>query len=448
MPGTVYTVASGKGGVGKTTTSVNLAVALWREGNAVALVDADIGMANLAAVLDLEPEETLHDVLAGRASVGEAVVEAKDGDLLVLPGSRELESFADADPTRLRAVVDDLVDRADYVIIDTGAGLSYEDVLPLGMADGVVLVTTPDPAAFGDTTKTMEIADLLGAPIRGLVVTRAVKDTDAEAIAGEIGAELLGAIPEDPAVMASTVAGDPLESYAPDADAAAAYRDLASTILEGDEAWAAAHATAAADEGAGDDGVTMADVEEAAAAAVGSTAAGSDDADPDDSAGNSALGDSAAEADDPAEAPVATDDGVATDDEATQDAENGASTADDEAASDDDPEGDDANEPGDEEGGVAPDDGEADGAPDEAEPGDEAESADEAVEPVPTDGVDEAATDDGAGEDEGDADADAADVGDDEHGEAEGDASDDASERGSKEAKRGGVLGWFGRLFS
>ena len=241
MSGTVYTVASGKGGVGKTTTSVNLAVALWQEGNVVALVDADIGMANLAAVLDLSPEATLHDVLAGRASVDEALVEAQGGNLLVLPGDRALEGFANADPRELRAAVDELAERCDYVVVDTGAGLSYEDVLPLGMAHGVLLVTTPDPAAFGDTRKTMEIADLLGAPIRGLVVTRAVEDTNARAIADEIGAELLGTIPEDPAVMGSTVAGNPLESHAPDSAAAGAYRDLAARLLDGDEEWLEAH---------------------------------------------------------------------------------------------------------------------------------------------------------------------------------------------------------------
>ena len=265
MSGTVYTVASGKGGVGKTTTSVNLAVALWQEGNAVALVDADIGMPNLAAVLDITPEATLHDVLAGRASVDEALVEAQGGNLLVLPGDRSLESFANADPRQLRAAVDELAERCDYVIVDTGAGLSYEDVLPLGMAHGVLLVTTPDPAAFGDTQKTMEVADLLGAPIRGLVVTRAVADTDAAAIAGEIGAELLGTIPEDPAVMASTVAGNPLESHAPDSAAAGAYRDLVATLLSGDEEWLEAHPREPApapvgdtepepDDGGGDDG--------------------------------------------------------------------------------------------------------------------------------------------------------------------------------------------------
>jgi septum site-determining protein MinD len=232
MPGTVLTVASGKGGVGKTTTAVNLSIALWQEGNTVALVDADLEMANLAAVLSIEPGPTLHDVLAGEATAEEAVVEAKNGDLLVLPGTSDLAGFADADPGRLQLVVSDLADRCDYVIVDTGAGLSYEDVLPLGMADAVLLVTTPDPAAIGDTRKTLQLAGLVDAPVLGVVVTRALEATDAPSIARQLDTALLGRIPEDAAVTESAIRGDPLESHAPHAPATVAYRELAETIVD------------------------------------------------------------------------------------------------------------------------------------------------------------------------------------------------------------------------
>ena len=501
MPGTVYTVASGKGGVGKTTTSVNLAVALWRAGNAVALVDADIGMANLAAVLDLEPEATLHDVLAGRATVDEAVIEAKDGDLMVLPGSRSLDSFAEADPNALVAAVEELADRADYVIVDTGAGLSYEDVLPLGMADGVVLVTTPDPAAFGDTTKTMEVADLLGAPIRGLVVTRAVPDTNSEAIAAEIGAELLGTIPEDPAVMASTVAGDPLESHAPDSDAAAAYRELSETLLSGDEAWLEAHASArvgrqeSADSGdvstgdaaTGDDGSAAIDEEDAdpgernAADAESGPPIPEGDEDATDATEESneaavddaAVGEAASEEVDPegvADGEDSGTEGSAIEDDAAEPTP-GAEEADveDPEADVDESEGeavDESEEAGADDSAEAradestethddPDDSDDEEAPDlhPREPAD----IDEEPKTFPAGGVqregrttdeeDEAAAadDDAEGREAADGPEDADEV----EGEAvDGEEPADGDGGPAAEERRGGLFGWLGRLFS
>jgi len=233
MAGTVITVASGKGGVGKTTTAVNLAVALWTEDYTVALVDADLGMANLAAVLGLEPEVTLHDVLAGEADLWDAVIEANDGDLLVLPGERSLSGFAAAKPDALGDIVDELAEHCAYVVVDTGAGLSYEDLMPLGLADEVLLVTTPDPAAVGDTRKTLSLAEILGVPVRGVLVNKAAAGTDAEAVAAEVGADLVGTIPEDPAVTDSTRAGDPLASHAPESEAAAAYTSIATAIISG-----------------------------------------------------------------------------------------------------------------------------------------------------------------------------------------------------------------------
>jgi len=330
MPGTVLTVASGKGGVGKTTTAVNLAVALWTDGNAVAVVDADLGMANLSAVLGLEPAATLHDVLAGRADLDEALIEAKDGDLIVLPGERELSGFADADPGVLQAVLEELAGRCDYVVVDTGAGLSYEDVLPLGLADEVLLVTTPDPAAVGDTRKTLELSGLLDGPVRGVVVTRALEDTDAETVAAEIGVPLLGVIPEDPAVTRSTTRGDPLASHAPDAPATAAYGRLAAAI---------------AGRAAVDEPPTAADAEPAAPAAPDEAAESTADApgdEPDDPATAAAsedASDAGPETTDADDATPADEDEPAGTDEAAADEpddDDDAAGASEEAAGDSD----------------------------------------------------------------------------------------------------------------
>jgi len=232
MSGTVFVVTSGKGGVGKSTTALNLGVALGVDGHSVALVDADLGMANLGAMLGVESEPTLHDVLAGQAHIEDAVV-AEGETFGVLPGGRGLARYAEADPARLPDVLATLADRYEYVVVDAGAGLGYTDVVPIDAADEVILVTTPEDAAVGDTAKMAAFSERVNARVRGVVVTRAGEDVDPGAIVAEVGADLLAVIPEDPAVPTSTSAGVPLEQHAPDSPAAAAYRKLADAVSGG-----------------------------------------------------------------------------------------------------------------------------------------------------------------------------------------------------------------------
>jgi septum site-determining protein MinD len=243
--GTVLVVTSGKGGVGKSTTALNLSVALGIESHSVALVDADLEMANLGAMLGVESEPRLHDVLAGDADVESAVV--TEGEAFgIVPGGSDLAKYAEADPERLPEVLTTLAERYEYVVVDAGAGLGYADVVPIDAADEVILVTTPIDAAIGDTAKLAEFSGIVDARTRGVVVTRVSGDVDAEAIAAEIGVDLLGVVPEDPAVSESADASAPLEQYAPESPAAAAYRQLANVVVGSDGDSGAAEAAAGA----------------------------------------------------------------------------------------------------------------------------------------------------------------------------------------------------------
>lgn len=235
MTGRAYAVAGGKGGVGKTTTVVNLGVMLRVAGHRVAVVDADLGMANVATVLGIDHEPTLHDVLAGDSTVGEAVIEEPDG-FGVVPGSPSLDGFAAADPEGLEDVIDYLVTDYDFVLVDTGAGLSFESVLPVGMTDGVVLVTTLDQAAIEDTAKTAEIVELADGTVLGAVLTRVRDEVDIESVADELDTDILGVIPEDPAVQDSIDDQKPLITLDSDAPAATAYRELGTVLLDRSEA--------------------------------------------------------------------------------------------------------------------------------------------------------------------------------------------------------------------
>jgi len=144
--------------VGKTTTAVNVGAALQEKGHDVVVVDADLGMANLGAMLGIDHATSLHEILAGDAAVSEALTDAPGG-LTIIPGEQSLDAFADADPAKLRQVIKTLRNAYDVVMIDTGAGLSHEVAVPLGLADGIILVTTPDDVAVGDTVKTPWLAD-------------------------------------------------------------------------------------------------------------------------------------------------------------------------------------------------------------------------------------------------------------------------------------------------
>jgi septum site-determining protein MinD len=230
---TVYAIASGKGGVGKTTTTVNLGTALAGVGNRVVIVDVDLGMANLAGFVSLDTQGTsLHDVLGGSASVDQATYELANG-IWAIPSGVELEGYADVATEELASVVADLRGRFDYVLLDVGAGVSHETVLPLGIADSTLLVSTTEPAAVRDATKTADIVERAGGSVGGVVVTRTRSTepvTPAE-VAEQIESDLLVAVPEDPKVRESVHAGTPLVVHEPKSPAAQAYRYLAARLL-------------------------------------------------------------------------------------------------------------------------------------------------------------------------------------------------------------------------
>jgi septum site-determining protein MinD len=225
----VYAVASAKGGVGKTTTAANLAAALSAAGARVVAVDADLAMPNLAGALGADVHgATLHDVLAGRADVATATVRGVAG-VAVVPGDPDVDAYRESDPDGLGDVLAAL-SAYDYVLLDTGAGLSHDTLVPLTHADEVLLVSTPDRDALGDTGRTREVAERVGATVAGAALTRTREGTDVDAAATRLGVEVLGSVPESTAVAEGTEAGQPVVVRTPNGSGASAYRALAAAL--------------------------------------------------------------------------------------------------------------------------------------------------------------------------------------------------------------------------
>jgi flagellar biosynthesis protein FlhG len=148
----VLAVTSGKGGVGKTNVSVNLAIAIAELRKKVVLVDLDLGLANADILLDLTCRYNLSQVLVGRKTIDEITLPAMGG-IRVVPGASGVERLAnlsDVERDTLLASFESLHRDADFIIFDTGAGISKNTTAFLAAADDVLVVTMPEPTAVVD----------------------------------------------------------------------------------------------------------------------------------------------------------------------------------------------------------------------------------------------------------------------------------------------------------
>jgi flagellar biosynthesis protein FlhG len=155
----ILAITSGKGGVGKTFVAANLAAALSKRGKKVLVLDADLGLANLDIMLKLYPKTTLHDVLTGTSTIEETVLKAPGG-FSVLPAASGLVEYSRL--TRdvqgeLQKIIETLRGQYDYLLLDTGAGISDIVLYTASLASEVLVVATPDPTALADAYATIKV---------------------------------------------------------------------------------------------------------------------------------------------------------------------------------------------------------------------------------------------------------------------------------------------------
>lgn len=244
-PMKVIAVASGKGGVGKSSTTANLAVALAKRSYRVGLIDCDFGLSNLHVMLGAKPKFTLSDVLAGRIDMVSAF-ELTQGGVYLLAGPTGASEFANLNYASLQAAgagFSSVNQAFDYLFLDAAAGI-HEGVMSLLMAaDETVLVTTPDPAAVLDAYVTARtLLDRRPSARIRVLVNQAPNESEAKMIFAKFmtflglnsggRAEFLGKIAADKAAGEAVRARQPVVIGSPRSQAAQDLEAMACKVAE------------------------------------------------------------------------------------------------------------------------------------------------------------------------------------------------------------------------
>lgn len=217
--GKVITITSGKGGVGKTTVTSNLATALAMLGNKVVAIDADIGLRNLDVVLGLENRIVydLVDVVEGRCRLNQAMIKDKRIDGLSLIPAAQTRDKMSVSPSDMVLLCDQLRQEVDYVIIDSPAGIERGYKNAVAPADEVLIVTNPEISAVRDADRIIGMVEAEEKGPARLIVNR-IKPSMVEKgdmlsiddILEILAIEIIGIVPEDETVLVSTNRGTPL----------------------------------------------------------------------------------------------------------------------------------------------------------------------------------------------------------------------------------------------
>ena len=228
-------IASSKGGVGKTTTAINLGTAITSFGRDVIVLDANLSTPNVSLYLGAPNVPiTLHDVLYRNKNISEAVYMHSHG-LKIIPAS---QSFKDTtkktDYDKLNKVIKSLSGTADYVIIDSSAGLSDEAINSIKLGDEILVISTPDLASVSDALRTIKKAKEHNKVVSGIILTRVYEDElelskeDVEAL---LETPVIGIIPEDDTIRESVKMKSPVTFSHPNAPASLSYKELAAKLI-------------------------------------------------------------------------------------------------------------------------------------------------------------------------------------------------------------------------
>lgn len=236
-------VTSGKGGVGKTTLSINLGIAIARAGRKVLLLDGDLGLANLNVMLGMIPKLTIHDVVRGRKTLSEIIMPTGYG-LDLIAGANGIAELADLGEQERQNVMRDLerLNGYDVLVIDTGAGIGDNVLRFVLAADDVLIVTTPHPTSLTDAYGIIKTILAQEAKPLKLLVNCAASAADAKRVAERLCGvtekfmqgklDFVGHVPVDALIEKSILAQKPHLVLNPGSASARQIVEAARRLLE------------------------------------------------------------------------------------------------------------------------------------------------------------------------------------------------------------------------
>jgi septum site-determining protein MinD len=238
----IIVITSGKGGVGKTTVTANLGVALAKMGYQVALVDADFELRNLDLLLGLEKRivYTLFDVLAGECRLEQALVKDKRQPGLVLLPVAHKRATESVDPEQLKSLLNNLAQKYQFVLLDSPAGIDIGFNNAIAAATEAIVITTPEISSVRDAARVIRLLeDKKDIKSIQLIVNRIrpgmVRDFNmmsVEDVQELLAIPLLGSIPDDERVIVSTNRGEPLVLTGGKSGAAVAFEKIARNLQQ------------------------------------------------------------------------------------------------------------------------------------------------------------------------------------------------------------------------
>lgn len=237
--GTAIVITSGKGGVGKTTTTANIGSALANLGNSVVVVDADIGLRNLDVVLGLENRIVydIVDVVEGNCRIKQGLIkDKKNENLFLLPAAQTKDKSA-VSMEQMLNLVEELKGMFDYVVIDSPAGIEQGFQNSVAGAERAYIVTTPEVSAVRDADRVIGLLQSKGIDDPHIIVNRIRIDMvkrgdmmDVEDIKDILAIDVIGIVPDDEAIVISTNKGEPVV-YDETSLAGKAFNNIAKRIV-------------------------------------------------------------------------------------------------------------------------------------------------------------------------------------------------------------------------
>ena len=232
--GRVIAIISGKGGVGKTTTAINIGAALNKFNQDVIIIDANLNTPNVGVHLGAPIVPiTLNHVLKGKADIEEAIYEHSSGTKII-PASLSVKELTKFNTKKFPDIVKKLKKNSDFVIFDSAAGFGEEAMDTIGAGEEIIVVTNPEMPAVTDALKAVKVARDLGKDVKGVVITRhrnAKYEMPLSSIKSMLESQIIGVVPEDSSIKEALTKRDAVIHTHPKSRASKKYHQIAAKIL-------------------------------------------------------------------------------------------------------------------------------------------------------------------------------------------------------------------------